>query len=261
MNSGTISASRLTRTAELQTIINRANSEGFTLPSASSLRKLDSFIRTLKVAGVWQVSDYLRINAFNNLTCENFARINLVNPNGSLASIFGGISYQLNGFKGNASNGYIDSNVNLVTATHYSLNSASRLHVIAEAADSFSKVADGIVGTNFNGSVLTSSGLVRINQGANTYTTHDLTGIGLRGGVRTSASNIDLYVGNTVTSRVSSSTALQSGNQVEFRAQSSYSNCCIAFTFYGAALTSTQVETLRVAFNTYLTGIGLTAFA
>jgi hypothetical protein len=70
---------------ELKAIINRANSEGFTLPSKPTLQAADVLIQQMIADGYWQKRDLILNYAYNDDDVENFTRINWKNPTGTLS--------------------------------------------------------------------------------------------------------------------------------------------------------------------------------
>jgi hypothetical protein len=69
---------------ELKAIINRAKTEGFTLPSKPTLQATDVLIQQMIADGYWQKRDSFFNFAYNQQNLINFTRINWINPTGSL---------------------------------------------------------------------------------------------------------------------------------------------------------------------------------
>jgi hypothetical protein len=84
---GVIAASRVRESfsPELKAVINRANTEGFTLPSKPTLQATDILIQQMIADGYWQKRDLILNYAYNNDAVENFTRINWKNPTGALS--------------------------------------------------------------------------------------------------------------------------------------------------------------------------------
>lgn len=249
--------------SELKAVIDRANSEGFTLPSSFTLKKVDTFIQTLKSQGAWSICDYLRVSAFNNTAVENFARINMVNPTGSLVTIFGGMTYTVNGFQGDKVNGLIDTGVNLSLTTNYVQDSATRLYVLqSSTTNSVSRAFEGVQGSTSNQLWNSNNTAQKINQGTSSLPNSvDMSGTGLKAIVRSSSTNVELYNRENQYSETRTSASRFNSNQTEFRSNNVYADCTIALSLYSAALNATQITNIRTAFNSYLTEIGLTSFA
>jgi hypothetical protein len=249
--------------SELQAIISRANTEGFTLPSSTTLAHIDALIASLKSEGIWAVADYLRVSALNNTACGDFARINMANPTGTLSTVAGGISYLTTGYKGNKINGLLSSEVNLAATSHYVQNSACRLYVLASS--STNGVSGAFEGLGSSVANRLNNGLQadqRINQAtANLSSTFSLGGTGTKAIVRVSSTSVELTNSATQATRTATSAPRSSDTQQEFRSFNVFSDTTHAFSLYSGALTGTQIQNFRTMFNTYLTSIGLTAFA
>jgi hypothetical protein len=242
---------------ELQYVINRANYEGFTLPSSTVLSYCDTLITEMKNDGVWSVTDLFLNFAFNDVGLSNFARINWKQPNSALAlaTLNGGLTYQTNGFKGNGTNAFINTNYRTSFVSNYVLNNAGRLMVLSETGSSI--YLDGMVGTN-NNSIRLGSFL--INSSNNTLTA-DNTGTGLRAIMRYNSSNVSAYNKSVQTSGTLASTSLNTNQQLIHRSFNNYGDTCISNYYLGVSLTSTQIANFRIYYNTFLTNLGLTPFA
>ncbi len=71
---------------ELQAIIDRANLEGFTLPSETTLLIMDVLIQAMITDGYWAKRDLILNFAYNDDNCREFSMINWKNPSGSLGT-------------------------------------------------------------------------------------------------------------------------------------------------------------------------------
>jgi hypothetical protein len=254
---------------ELQDVINRAYAEGFTLPSTTTLGYCDTLITEMKNDGVWNVTDLFLNFAFNDTNLTNFSRINWRNPNSKLngiSSLFGGLTYQTNGFKGNGVNGYIDTLINPSPAINipynYTLNNAGRLLVISEDVTGGNTVYEGNTGTSTRmGAFASSLSAFTSNTVNSAAATIDTRGVGLKSIMRDTSTNIRIQNGATTLSTTQTSTAITNNTQMLLRFASSYSNACISNYYFGASLTNLQISNFRTYYNTFLTNIGLTAFA
>ena len=83
---GIIAASRVRESfsPELKAVINRANTEGFTLPSKPTLQATDILIQQMIVDNYWQKRDLILNYAYNDDAVEDFTRINWKDPSGVL---------------------------------------------------------------------------------------------------------------------------------------------------------------------------------
>jgi hypothetical protein len=246
---------------ELRAVVNEANTLGYTLPSAKTLGNLDVFVKSLKTLNIWNLCDYIRVSAYNDITVRNFALINMVNPTGVL-SINNSASYSTLGFMGNGTSAWINTGINLSLTSKYAQSNAARLHVIHTAATSTNKIIDGSELTQQNHYRNDNAVQQRINQSnSDLVAAVDLSGTGLKAIIRDSSSNIRLYNKNVESVRSRNIAARVDSVQVELRTGSLFGNPGISFSLYSSQLSAIQVEGIRTAFNTYLVSIGLTAFA
>ena len=254
---------------ELQHIINRAYAEGFTIPNTTILGYCDTLITEMKNDDVWGVTDLFSNFAYNDISLSGFSRINWKNPNSKpsgIATLFGGLIYQNNGFKGDGSSGYVDTLMNLSPLTtipyNYTLNNAGRMLVVSEDASLTTMHYDGVATVNRNNIVRNNSVQTRINSGANGLaTTFNMVGIGLKSIMRDSSTNVRVQNTSTKLSTTQTSSLVENTNQLILRSGSVYADACISNYYLGASLTTTQIDNFRVYYNTFLTNIGLTPFA
>src|SRR5690606_12921626 len=119
---------------ELAAIESRATTETFIQPSAGTKTALQTFIASLINTGVWDAADLILMFSYNDTDCDDFSRINLKTPTDTLASLENSPTYSVNGFAGNGSNAYIDTNYNPGTyGGNFTQNDASRIAVLYQA--------------------------------------------------------------------------------------------------------------------------------
>jgi hypothetical protein len=93
----------------------------------------------------------------------------------------------------------------------------------------------------------------RINQGTTSQSASvDLSGTGLKAIIRDSSTNTRFYNKATEITRTSTSTVVLGNSQWLLRGTSSYSDVGLSFGFNGSALTQTQIQDFRTAYNNYL---------
>lgn len=254
---------------ELQQIINRAYAEGFTIPNATLLGHCDTLITEMKNDGVWNVSDVYYNFAYNDVTLSNWARINWKNPYGGLgiATVVGSIIYQTSGFKGNVTGtNYIDTRFNASLGVfNYVLNNACRMMVVYDAGsiNTFNSALDSALGGSPESLRMQNgpSHYINNNSANSLSSAVNMNGIGLKAIVRTSSTNVTLVNSSTASVRTQTSNGLQSGNQYMLRGGGVSFDAGLSNYYMGASLTNTQISNFRTYYNTYLTSIGLTAFA
>lgn len=255
---------------ELQQIINRAFAEGFTLPSTTVLGHCDTLITNMKNDGVWNLTDVYFNFAYNNVTLANWARINWKNPYGGLgiASLVGlGITYQTNGFKSNGTGSLISTNFNPAIASfNFTLNNAGTMITISQigtSADSnFSYVYFTNAGTwEFRAS--TSNPFLSMN--TSTFwtfpggTTNRITGT--KALMRDTSTNVRRVESATVFTNTITANSFGNGNISIWNSSNPGNDSCVSQFWAGSSLTNSQIQNFRTYYNTFLTNIGLTAFA
>lgn len=254
---------------ELQQVINRAYYEGFTLPSTTTLGYCDSLITSMKNDGSWLITDMFFNFTYNNTTLANFSRINWKNPNSKLNGICvlnGTTNYRVDGFKGNGTDFYIDSLFNpSLTANipySYTQSNAGRMIVVSEDATPVFGVYEGNTGTSTRMMpFLSNLGAFTANTFNSAAATIDTRGIGLKSIMRDSSTVIRIQNGSNTLSTTQTVSTITNNNQLLLRVSSTYSDACISTYWLGASLTNSQVANFRTYYNTFLTNVGLTAFA
>lgn len=230
-------------------IISRATALSYTLPTLAQQKSQSFLLTNMKSIGVWSKLD-VYYNFANNGSKE-FATLNWKAPTLNQITMFNSISWNSNGFTGNGTNTYLDTNFQLINGVNYALNNASRY--IYQRSASGSGIFDGnsLAATNTFRSG--SSTAQRINQtatGVSPAFSYNLQNE-MKSIHRTSATNITLYNGNTSENRTVASVALVSANHLLFRSQTTYGNHQISMFAAGASLITENANFLT-AYDTYL---------
>jgi hypothetical protein len=248
--------------AEVQLVIDRANTEGFTLPSAATLTAMCTLIASMKTSGFWALQDVIFNMAYNDVNCANFSRINIKKPSDTLADRVGGLTYTAYGDKGNASDAYWNTNWNPSTyGGNYTLNNAGRGVVIFSEITGSSRWIDG-TSSNVNGFQNINGLNHRINQGiSNVPTNTDLSGTGLKSINRDDATNLRLYNKATELNMAVASTSIFNSNQYIMRTSSTYKDLGLSIYFAGGSDSQAITQQFRTDYNAYLVSIGLTGIA
>jgi hypothetical protein len=256
--------------AELQAIINFANSQGWTIPSQATLIACDALITTYKSTegayggSFWDTKDAIYNFAYNDTTLTNFSRINWKAPNQNPSYtiiINGGVTYQAGGFMGNGIDGYLDMQYHLYQEGNWYNDDATRIMFI---------YTPPTIGTAFDGTPDSSQGNGLFNENSSkhninytstsTYTpTIDMTGGGLKAITRDSSINTTNFytINRTVAStRIQTSYSIF-GPQYILRNVNNYSNAVVSMYCIGYGITTNAAGIIRTAYNTYLTSIGL----
>jgi len=245
---------------ETQAIIDRAVLEGFTLPSASKIRAINSLIGRMIIDGWWVKRDLILNFTYNDLNCENFSRINWKNPTGNLATFGVGHNYLLTGSQGGGiDTSFVNTQFNpTIHGITYTLNDASREAII------YAQVANAMIDGNvsFNETIrVSTSQPSRINSG-NSSGGFDYFSVtdGYKAIHRTASDLVTGISKATSSTLATLSTAISNGNQTIHRG--SFLNGTNTVSLYSmGASTIVEGQLLRTAYNTYLTKIGLIPIA
>lgn len=237
---------------EWKAILDWADYEG--APPPTNDIPFDQLIKDLKSAGIWQKLDVFYVFAGDG--SDLFKLINWVDPSKHLADAYGGLTWDLDGIKGNGSNGYIDTNFNPnIDHQNYTLNNASRGGVISEIGTmNFDGIA-GVYRNDYNGST------IRLNGSASTTINYDNSG-GLLTIKRNNSSTLDAVMkDNEQSANVGSSFVSAEYSQVIMRRVNAYGSFKLSCYFLGGYLTYAETQTFRTIYNNFLTALGLTPVA
>lgn len=248
---------------EWKAIETYANANSLDLPTNTTA--YDQLIKDLKSAGIWQKLDVFYVFAGDG--SNGFKLINWKNPNQHYATAYGGLTWNLDGVKGNQSNAYLNTNYNPTTdAINYVLNEAGRLAVVVEEATGTTTMRniDGVMGgTGQNGMINTLQAAQRINMGMNTLVggNVDFSGIGLMTINEVSETDIMLTNKDIQINRTRTLSVIYNSPQTIFRRSTSYGNPKLSCYGIGGALTYVETQTFRTIYNNFLIAIGQTPVA
>jgi hypothetical protein len=217
--------------SDYQAILDYAISQGYTLPSAGQQSLQNQLLLDLKSAGVWSKLDTFSVFAtdgdsdFALIDWKRLTQYTAVNSP----------TFTVNeGFKGNGTSAYIDTNFNPTIGTNnYTLNDASRYYyhksgTLSAVIESNSSGANAIRNTGISQLI---NGTAFINSNFN-YTSSQ----GFKSIHRTSSNDLVLANEKTTANRTGSSSSLASANQFILRRSSLYSNTQVSMYAMGASL-------------------------
>lgn len=246
--------------ADYQAVLNYATTQGYTLPSAGQQLLQNQLVVDLKDGGIWSKLDTFAVFATDG--DSDFALIDWKRLSDYTA--VNSPTFTTNqGFQGNATSSYINTNFNLDTnKVNYSLNSASvgvydinnqSGNFVFGAAESVSIRTSG----NWNS---TTTKFTRINDGSSAFPSTNITNNGFVMVNRTSSSNLQIYSNGTLHQQSNiSSTDTPNVNLflMAFNNQGSpilHSNNKLSIVFIGSDL-SAEVSSINTAFNTYISSL------
>ena len=241
--------------ADYQAVLDYGTLQGYTLPSGGQQTLQNDLLVALKAAGVWS-----KLDTFANFATDGDSDFALIDWKrlSDYTAVNSPTFTADEGFTGNGTSSYIDSNFDISTGTNYSLNSASRvMYGVFPNDSSYPESQSGVNQIVTRNAISTRQ---QINQGTNYInlaSPSDYAGAGdrFRSINRTSSTNVELFVNTAQTSRTATSVALVSGNQFLLRGFNLYTSGTI-FKIYGMgdSLVSENTD-LYNALNTYLTSI------
>lgn len=248
----------VTYSPELQAVINAATVAGETIPDATRLSALNTFILARIADGSWAVFKSLLMMGLNNAVLSAFSTYNYKDPSTHRITVGGSPVYGASGWEGDGVSAYLDTNINLATqGGMYTLDSASRGMWVYKAP-TIGTPLDGVAAVATNRILSQSSVGQRINQGTNSLNAAiDFSGTGYRAIDRPSSGVVNGFVGLVKNARTATSTAIESSNQLLFRSASVYSNAGLSMYYTGGSLSDAQHNNIANDFQTYLTAIGL----
>ena len=242
-------------TTEYNAVLARGTALGYTLPSASVQAKQNDLLVSLKSAGVWDKLDVFYCFAQDG--SKEFATINWKSPSANQCTLINSPTWTSNqGFTGNGTSSYIDTNYSPVGAGNYLLNNASRYAYVRTLVAN--RVIDGVDSATANSITTFASANQRINQsGANLSGSFDYatSGAGMKSIHRTSSTAVTCYNNTTASSGLTAtSTGYANLNQTILRSSTGYGNHQISMYAMGASMIS-ENSSFVSAFSTYINSI------
>jgi hypothetical protein len=238
--------------ADYYAVLSRGTTLGYTLPDATLQTKQNATVLSLKSAGIWSKLDILYLFATNN---SNMATLNFKAPSSHQVTLVNSPSFTASqGFKGNASTSYLNTNFNPATSgVQYTLNNASRFIYLKTAfITSPYYLLDSYLTFTQNTFQNRNSNDQKINQTSGVISSNaDLSGAGLKVINRTSSTNVELFNGSTQISRTATSTSIASGNQYVLP---SGCDACASVYAMGASLVAENAQ-LKIILDTYINSL------
>jgi hypothetical protein len=238
---------------DYQAVLNYATSQSYTLPSASQQILQNQLVLDLKAGGIWSKLDTFGVFATDG--SSDFALIDWIRL--SQYTAVNSPTFTANqGFQGNGTSSYIDTNFNLLNnSLNYTDSNASRYMYLFSGTNAN---VDGIISSSaYNRLSIISASSHNINSINNLNATFAYTTTqGLKSIHRTSSNDVSLYnakIGGTRTQLYE--TPLRNANQIILRRGSvSYSDNLISMYAMGSSLV-TENDDFVDAFDNYITSI------
>ena len=237
-------------------ILNRGVALGYTLPTLFQRVAQNQLVIDMKSAGVWTKLDVF-YNFANNGSKE-FATLNWKAPTLNQCTLINSITFISNqGFQGNGTSTYVDTNFQLASGVNYTQNNASRYIWMTSASGN--GVFDGNSALASNTIRRQSSTAQRINQSVTGISpAFDYgTSTNLKSIHRTSATNITLFNNDVSEDRVVASAVITSANHLILRSTTTYGAHTIGMFCAGASLV-TENTNFNNAYRKYIISINNT---
>lgn len=251
-----------------QTLLDQADTDGYTAASGTVLTALDTFIKSLKSDGIWSLLDVLWLPATNGDV--DFAGYNLKDPTTfNLTRVNSPTFTSLEGFTGDGATSYLNSGWNPnINGSNFTLNDSSFGYYQRKSSVNTSGRHGGDNSTPVFILVATQNssniGSALINQIATVPSDHEFTNSSPQGFLsinRESSATNRIYKNGslveteTVNSSVVPSIVLYWLSRNANGTASNFSDDQLSFMYYGADLTSKASE-LYTAIQDYMTSIG-----
>lgn len=247
--------------SDYQAVLNRATTEGYSLPSTSQQTLQNTLVTDLKSSGVWDKLDMLFV--FANDGSEEFSLIDWKNPTGTTGTAYSDIAWTSNsGFTGDGVADYIDTNhVAGTTGSQFTANAAS-MGVFSLTDYSSGAGNDYPISSDSSTQRIrffgTSSGGNRFLTAASFSGTISLNETGLMGIQKTQSQTLQPLVGDGTlgTEQGGLSDVSPSTNSVKIlRYSASYGEGTIKLAWVGNKFTSTEWSDYSDAVDTYMNAI------
>lgn len=226
---------------------------GYTVPPSSTLGYLSTLCDDIGGSIISKL-EFFFVFALGHTDYQNAASVDLIKL--VRGSYINSPNFSSVGVMGDGSTSYFDSSFEPSSeATVLSLNSVSFGGWVKGAAT----VGNYHFGTLTSGMYFrrTNSSDQRINAVTVIASTFDGSGTGYKALNRTTGTNVQYYNGLVKTDSTQTSASIGSGNFCFGRTSAGYSNGRFSMGFLGSSLTEAEHNTIRNAFNTYLTSMGL----
>ena len=239
--------------AEYKAILDYATTQGYTLPSTAQRLKQNTLLSSLKTSGVWN-----KLDTFANFATDGSTQFALIDWKRltQYTAVLSPTFTTNEGFMGNGTSSYIDTNFNPVTqGINYTQNNASRYLFMFLASGT--SALDGRSAASINNMSRTSSSNQRINQSTTALSggSFDFTATkGMKSIHRTNSTNVELFNATTQGSRTALSASMTSSNQFILRSGSAYGAHKVSMYAMGANLVSENAAFVT-AYNTYINSL------
>jgi hypothetical protein len=242
--------------ADYQAVLDRADTQGYTAPSAAQQTLQNQLVKDLKDAGIWDSLDLFY--CFANNGSQDFARINWKAPASHEITVVTSIGYDADvGFKGDGA-GYLNTSfVPSTDASNATLDSASKFMWLTSNTGTQYLDSDASRNGSWRGG--TSQTEYRMHATANAGTALNINQTGLNMMTRNSSTNIkykDSVNDDSAISQTSATAGWDKERLLLCLNTSLFASSGVQMAFYGyAGDIHSSYSGLNTALNDYLTAI------
>jgi hypothetical protein len=239
--------------ADYQAVLNYATTQGYTLPSAGQKTLQNQLVVDLKAGGIWSKLDTFGVFATDG--DSDFALIDWIRLSDYTA--VNSPTFTTNqGFQGNGTSAYINSNFNILNDSVNMLNNDASLGAYVFTAQT---IGAEILGTDDSVNRIRNLNnvLQRVLAESNSPTAIDLSGTGLISGYKNSLSNWTFYKDNVQKFNGSFTSGNKSTSTLYFlthNASSSFTNAKLSVGFGGASLDAEHTDFYN-SINSYISSL------
>lgn len=243
--------------ADYQAVLDRSTALGYTAPSASQQTLQNTLVTDLKTAGVWDKLDVFYCFATDG--DSDFATLNWKAPSSHQVTKVSSPTFTADeGFAGNGTSSYIDTNFDISDASQFTQNNAMfgmYVHTINTSSSGYSMGLDSGLTNRYR---ILGNSLQRINTSGSITRPFNAT-TGLQAIQRTSSTIVN-FIDNSgaISSNISSNSTAPptDSNFVLFRYNGgSYADSKISISFIGESLDSSQASDFYDSLNTYISAL------
>jgi len=237
--------------ADYQAVLDYATAQGYTLPSGGQQTLQNDLVVALKAAGVWS-----KLDTFANFATDgdsDFALIDWIRLTDYTA--INSPTFTTNeGFKGNGTSSYIDSNYNAqIDGTNYTITNASTGFWSELMAHDSNYIYSG--GSSYFRDLSSTLFRQAINDGDGTNRTSPLGEFKYCHSDRSSSTVKNLYENAAPLGPYTQNSSVEAVNFLLLKLGASYSSSKMSLFYCGASFSAVEVTSFYNAFNTYLTSL------
>lgn len=240
---------------DYQAILDEAGVQGYALPSSAQQIVQNQLMIDIKASGEFAKRDVIFVFA-NDASTSDFALINWKDPTGNKASLVNSPAFISNqGFEGDNSSAYINTNYTYSGGSHWQLDDASNSYYLYTAFTD--DTITGFVVSGSNRIRLNAAGTVaRVNSTSNfSGGSVDLLETGFSNINRVSSTDLTLQIAGTTYNRTNTSSAvITAETPVLLRSITIYSQGIISYYSTGASTVSEYAAT-KTAIDTYMASL------